>query len=120
MSGGRWITALYGERAQIHNGFKHDDGAEQKPDQPAFLILAVTAFASSIDTLAFGVGPAFVSVNILVAAAAIGAATTVMVILGVMLGRVLGPVVGKRAEIVGDIVLIMVGETLFYEHLSVG
>ena len=102
----------------IYNGFKHDDEEEQKPDQHSFLILAVTAFATSIDALAVGVGLAFVDVNILLAAGAIGLATTVMVTLGVMLGRVLGNVVGKRAEIVGGIVLILVGATILYEHLS--
>ncbi|WP_341958634.1 manganese efflux pump MntP [Pseudomonas sp. RC10] len=102
----------------IYNGFKHDEEDEQKPDQHSFLILAVTAFATSIDALAVGVGLAFVDVNIMVAALAIGIATTVMVTLGVMLGRVLGTVVGKRAEIVGGLVLIAVGATLLFEHLS--
>jgi putative Mn2+ efflux pump MntP len=102
----------------IYNGFKHDQEDEQKPDQHSFLILAVTAFATSIDALAVGVGLAFVDVNIMVAALAIGIATTVMVTLGVMLGRVLGTVVGKRAEIVGGLVLIAVGATILFEHLS--
>lgn len=102
----------------IYNGFKHDAEEDEKPDQHSFLILAVTAFATSIDALAVGVGLAFVDVNIVVAAVAIGIATTVMVTIGVMLGRVLGTVVGKRAEIVGGIVLIMVGSTILYEHLS--
>lgn len=102
----------------IYNGFRHDDEESEKPDRHSFLILAVTAFATSIDALAVGVGLAFVDVNILVAAAAIGIATMVMVTLGVMLGRVLGTVVGKRAEIVGGIVLMMVGATILYEHLS--
>lgn len=66
-----------------------------------------------------GVGLAFVNVNILVAASAIGIATTVMVTTGVMLGRVLGTMVGKRAEIIGGLVLVLVGSTILYEHLSV-
>ncbi|MCF8980159.1 MULTISPECIES: manganese efflux pump MntP [Pseudomonas] len=102
----------------IYNGLKHDDEEEEKPGQHSFLILAVTAFATSIDALAVGVGLAFVDVNILVAAAAIGLATTVMVTIGVMLGRALGTVVGKRAEIVGGVVLMLVGATILYEHLS--
>jgi len=102
----------------IYNGLKHEDEEEEKPQQHSFMILAVTAFATSIDALAVGVGLAFVDVNILVAALAIGIATTVMVTIGVMLGRVLGTMVGKRAEIVGGIVLIMVGATILYEHLS--
>jgi len=85
----------------IYNGLKHEEAEEEKPNQHSFLILAVTAFATSIDALAVGVGLAFVNVNILIAAAAIGIATTVMVTIGVMLGRVLGTVVGKRAEIIG-------------------
>ncbi|AKF45198.1 manganese efflux pump MntP [Pseudomonas syringae pv. aptata] len=103
----------------IYNGIKHDDDEEQeKPGQHSFWILAVTAFATSIDALAVGVGLAFVDVNIVVAALAIGLATTVMVTIGVMLGRVLGTMVGKRAEIIGGIVLIVVGATILYEHLS--
>lgn len=102
----------------IWNGIKDDDEEEEKPDQHSFLILAVTAFATSIDAMAVGVGLAFVNVNILVAAAAIGTATCVMVTIGVMLGRVLGAVVGKRAEIVGGVVLMLVGATILYEHLS--
>lgn len=102
----------------IYNGLKQDDEEQEKPGQHSFLILAVTAFATSIDALAVGVGLAFVDVNILVAAAAIGLATTVMVTIGVMLGRALGTVVGKRAEIVGGLVLMLVGATILYEHLS--
>lgn len=102
----------------IYNGLKQDDEEREKPGQHSFLILAITAFATSIDALAVGVGLAFVDVNILVAAAAIGLATTVMVTIGVMLGRALGTVVGKRAEIVGGLVLMVVGATILYEHLS--
>lgn len=70
----------------IYNGIKHEDAKEEKPNQHSFFILAVTAFATSIDALAMGVGLAFVNVNILVAASAIGFATLVMVTVGVMLG----------------------------------
>eukprot|EP00659_Diplonema_papillatum_P014565 gene14565-22278_t len=102
----------------IYNGLKADDPEEEKPSQHSFMILAVTAFATSIDALAVGVGLAFVDVNILVAAAAIGLATMTMVTIGMMLGRVLGTVVGKRAEMVGGVVLMLVGATILYEHLS--
>ncbi|WP_313088164.1 manganese efflux pump MntP [Pseudomonas sp.] len=102
----------------IYNGLKHEEAEVEKRSQHSFLILAVTAFATSIDALAVGVGLAFVDVNILVAASAIGIATTVMVTLGVMLGRALGTVVGKRAEMIGGLVLMLVGATILYEHLS--
>ncbi|MBK5540544.1 manganese efflux pump MntP [Pseudomonas sp. TH05] len=103
----------------IYAGLKPDDEQEvEKSTQHSFWVLAVTAVATSIDALAVGVGLAFVEVNILVAAAAIGLATMVMVTLGTLLGRVLGSLVGKRAEILGGIVLMIVGGTILYEHLS--
>ena len=38
--------------------------------------------------------------------------------LGIMLGRVLGSLAGKRAEIVGGLMLIGIGAAILYEHLS--
>nr|WP_288497659.1 manganese efflux pump MntP [uncultured Pseudomonas sp.] len=102
----------------IYNGLQEDEEEQERSGQHSFWVLAVTAFATSIDALAVGVGLAFVDVNILVAAAAIGVATAVMVTLGVMLGRVLGTVVGKRAEIIGGVVLMLVGAGILFEHLS--
>lgn len=105
--GGRMILAGFGPA-------KEEDA---KTDRHGFWLLAVTAFATSIDAMAVGVGLAFVDVSIVVAAVAIGIATTVMVTIGVMLGRVLGRVIGQRAEILGGVVLIVVGCTILYEHL---
>ncbi|TRX76555.1 manganese efflux pump MntP [Pseudomonas mangiferae] len=102
----------------IYAGFKPEQDADDKPSQHSFFVLALTAVATSIDALAVGVGLAFVNVDIVVAAAAIGIATLTMVTLGTLLGRVLGSLVGKRAEIVGGVVLIVVGATILHEHLS--
>jgi len=40
-----------------------------------------------------------------------------MVTAGVMLGRVLGAVAGKRAEIVGGVLLIVIGALIVVQHL---
>ncbi len=40
-----------------------------------------------------------------------------MVTTGIMLGRALGTLIGKRAEIAGGIVLIAIGAAILYEHL---
>jgi putative Mn2+ efflux pump MntP len=95
-----------------------EEEVTEKPQQHSFALLAITAFATSIDALAVGVGLAFINVNILAAALAIGAATMTMVTLGVMLGRVMGSVIGKRAEIAGGVVLIGIGSLILYEHLT--
>ncbi|KAG1436210.1 hypothetical protein G6F57_020767 [Rhizopus arrhizus] len=41
-----------------------------------------------------------------------------MVTIGVMLGRALGSVAGKRAEVLGGIALIGIGSLILYEHLT--
>ncbi|TBU73510.1 manganese efflux pump MntP [Phytopseudomonas daroniae] len=101
----------------IYAGLRPEaDEAPQKPDSHSFWVLAVTAFATSIDALAVGVGLAFVEVNIWVAALAIGLATMIMVTIGVMLGRVIGTAIGHKAEIIGGLVLIGVGTAILYDH----
>ena len=89
---------------------KEDDSP--KPSRHSFWLLAVTGFATSIDAMAVGVGLAFLDVNIVPIAAAIGLTTFLMVTAGVMLGRVLGAVAGKRAEISGGLLLIGIGTVL--------
>ena len=99
-------------------GLAADDGVEEeKPDRHSFWLLAITGFATSIDAMAVGVGLAFLDVNIVPVAIAIGLTTFVMVTVGVMVGRVLGAVAGKRAEILGGVLLIGIGCAILYEHL---
>lgn len=101
----------------IYEGVQVDDSVEEKPTHHSFMVLAITALATSIDAMAVGVGLAFINVNIMATAAAIGFATFTMVTIGVMLGRVLGMMVGKRAEILGGVILIGIGSYILYEHL---
>ena len=51
-------------------------------------------------------------------AATIGLATMVMVTFGVMVGRFLGAVAGKRAEIGGGLILIGIGSWILAGHLG--
>ena len=97
-----------------------DDDEDDKPTSHSFWLLAVTGFATSIDAMAVGVGLAFIDANIITTAGAIGLSTFIMVTLGVMVGRGLGRLVGKRAEVVGGLVLIAIGSLILYEHLGQG
>lgn len=102
----------------IHEGFEAPHAEENRRTQHSARILAITAFATSIDAMAVGAGLAFIDENILSAAAAIGLATFIMTTTGVMLSRALGVVIGKRAEMAGGIVLICIGSLILYQHLS--
>jgi putative Mn2+ efflux pump MntP len=96
------------------------DGAiedEERPSRHGFWLLAVTGFATSIDAMAVGVGLAFIDVAIVPVAVAIGLTTFTLVTAGVMLGRALGVVAGKRAELAGGVLLIAIGTLILIEHL---
>ncbi len=90
---------------------------EARPTRHAFWLLALTGFATSIDAMAVGVGLAFIDVAIVPVAIAIGLATFAMVTTGVMLGRVLGVVAGKRVEIAGGVLLIAIGCVILAQHV---
>ncbi len=89
---------------------------EEKPQAHPFWVLALTGFATSIDAMAVGVGLAFIDVPIWTVSIAIGCATFMMVTLGVMTGRMLGAVAGKRAELAGGVLLLIIGAVILYEH----
>lgn len=112
------LLGLLGGR-MIHAGSKREpEDTEPHPQRHGFWNLATTGFATSIDAMAIGVGLAFLDVNIALVAVVIGSCTLVMVTGGIMLGRVLGRFAGKRAEIVGGVILIAIGSLILYEHLG--
>ena len=95
-----------------------DKAPEDKPHRHGFWLLVATGFATSIDAMAVGVGLAFLNVNIVTVALAIGLATFTMVTLGVMVGRLLGEVVGSWAEGLGGVLLMGIGTMILIEHLG--
>lgn len=104
----------------IKSGLSNSEDEEtDKTDKHSFLSLVLTAIATSIDSAAVGVSLAFVNVSIVEAAILIGLATTVMVTLGVMIGRVVGNLVGHRAELLGGATLIIIGLWIVGEHTGV-
>ena len=109
------LTAL-GLR-MIREALHGDDQDDGRDNHQSFWLLVVTGFATSIDAMIVGLGLAFMDVNIWMTAAAIGFCTFTMVTIGIMLGRALGAVVGKRAEMLGGVVLIVIGSMILYEHV---
>ncbi|CAM6653079.1 manganese efflux pump MntP [Klebsiella quasipneumoniae] len=103
----------------IIEGFRGDsDEACEAPRRHGFWLLVTTAFATSLDAMAVGVGLAFLQVSIFTTALAIGCATFIMSTLGIMVGRFIGPLLGKRAEILGGIVLIGIGSEILWSHFA--
>lgn len=117
-----WLAfvLLAGLGCHMIYGALQDDLPDQKEvrQKNGILSVALTGLATSIDAMAVGVGLAFIDVNIILVAIVIGLCTWTMVSIGIMMGRVLGAMVGKRAEMFGGMVLIIVGAGILYDHLS--
>jgi manganese efflux pump family protein len=92
--------------------------SEEQPrlKQHSFAVLLITAIGTSIDAMTVGVTLAFLQVNIAITAMAIGLATFTMVTFGVMIGRVVGVALGRIAEGLGGVCLILIGVKILIEH----
>ena len=91
---------------------------EEAPADLSPARLTVLAVATSIDALAVGVSMAFMRVNILLSAVVIGVVAFVLSVVGGLVGRRLGGLFQRRAELVGGLVLIGIGVKILFEHMA--
>lgn len=96
--------------------FKKDEEDEdiKEYSNKKFIILAI---ATSIDALAVGVSFAFLSVNIISSIVIIGLTTLVLCIIAVYIGEVLGKLFKSKAEMLGGLILIIIGVKILIEHI---
>ena len=79
--------------------------------------LLMLSVATSIDALAVGMSLAALQVTILYPAAVIGIIAFGMTLLGTRIGPLLGRFVGRGAELLGGLLLILIGVKILLEHL---
>ena len=80
--------------------------------------LIILSIATSIDALAVGVSFAFLNVHIIPLCLSIGIITFVLCFLGVMIGKILGPIFKNSSQIIGGIILILIGINILNEHTN--
>lgn len=78
--------------------------------------LIVLSIATSVDALAVGVSFAFLSINIIPVVTSIALITFIVCFIGVLIGSQIGYRLKDYAEIVGGIILIFIGFSIFNEH----
>lgn len=103
--GGRMVRSGLDPNGKCH---------ETDPSRGGTLIML--AIATSIDAFAIGLSLAMLDVNILYPAVVIGVVCAVLSVLGLALGHRLGCAFGKRMEIVGGIILILIGLRVVISH----
>ena len=95
-------------------------GKEEKQDGSlGFKTMFLLAIATSIDALAVGVSFACIRVKLWSSVIVIGLTTFAFSVLGVKIGNVFGSKYEKSAEIIGGIILILIGLKILLEHLGI-
>lgn len=95
----------------------------QKPDEDKTFnplniwFIIYMSIATSIDALIVGLSFAFLNTNIYTSIIIIGIVTFIAAMLGILFGKKAGAHFGKKMEILGGIILILIASKIILEHL---
>lgn len=105
----------------VREAFSKDE--EQHTDDFSFKSMLPLAVATSIDALAVGVTLAFLKdiskSSVYLTIAFIGIITFVLSAVGVLLGKTVGCKFKSKAELLGGVILILMGLKILLEHLGI-
>ncbi len=90
---------------------------EETRDYTRPLTLITLALSTSIDAFAVGISFALLNIRIWYSAVIIGAVTFLASMTAIRIGKSAGNRLGKKAEIIGGIILIIIGAKIFFEHV---
>ncbi len=90
---------------------------EKSIDIHSFKILFLLSFATSIDALVVGMTFAFLPINIWSATVVIGLVTFLFSLVSVYIGKKCGERWGRKTEIFGGIILVLIGLKILLTHL---
>lgn len=94
-------------------------GEEDVDARIGFRIMLILAIATSIDALAVGISMAMEGGEVLVPAVGIGVITAALSVTGVKIGSTFGDVSGNKANILGGVILLLIGSKVLLEGLGV-
>lgn len=112
------LLGYVGGRMIISGSSKRENAFGSDPSRGYLLV--TLSVATSIDALAVGLSLAMIEVGIWYPSMVIGIVAGGFSIVGVGLGRRLGISLGKRMEIAGGIILLLIGLRILFTHLSGG
>ncbi|MBN1691865.1 MAG: manganese efflux pump [Dehalococcoidia bacterium] len=110
------VLAIVGGR-MILQSFHFKSEQDKQTDVTRGWMLLTLSVATSIDALAVGLSLALIEVHIAVAIIIIGVVAFIATIIGFLLGKRAGALIGRWAETIGGIVLIAIGIRILISHL---
>lgn len=102
------LLALVGGNL-VRNAFRTEDEERGKIDPTRGWDLVFLSVASSLDALAVGISLALVNSLIVRSALVVGLVSVGMTLLGMGIGQRIGAIWGRRCELLGGVVLILIG-----------
>ena len=81
--------------------------------------LIVLSIATSIDALAVGVSFAFLNISIFPVCLSIALVTFIVCFIATLIGKTIGPIFKSYAQIIGGIILILIGFNILNEHTGI-
>ena len=111
------LLVLIGGR-MIREALSGEEEADDR-DPTRGLSLVMLSIATSIDALAVGFSLSVIGVSIWFPAFIIGLVAGALTVVGMLVGRRIGDRWGPRVEILGGVVLILIGARILCEHLLV-
>lgn len=109
------LLALIGTN-MIRESFSDDD---EESDKFSFKELTLLAIATSIDAFAVGITYAVLKTDILIPIIMIGVTAFIFTIIGLYLGKKIGNYFGGKFEILGGVILILLGVKILLEGLGI-
>ncbi len=110
-----FILLAYIGIKMIHESFKKEESQKENPSKGKNLV--ILSVATSIDALVVGFTLAMLDVNIWYPSMMIGVITAALSFAGIWIGKKLGMKLGKVMEVIGGIILILIGLKILIEHL---
>lgn len=114
-----WVAALllgYVGINLIRSGLKGDGNAfEQDPSTGRTMVML--SFATSIDAFAVGLSIVMMGIPIFASIIAIGLVAFLLSMVGITAGARLGETFGKKMEVLGGLILLIIGLRVLFGHL---
>lgn len=110
------LLAMIGIK-MIREAFGEEDEDKSSPKDPTRgLKMLMLSIATSIDALAVGLTLAMLGVEIWIPSIVIGLVAGGFTVTGMLLGRRISGIWGKRVEVFGGAVLVLIGVKILLEH----